>query len=98
MDNHNASRHYGGTNSHIGLDISLVTTLWPIWNLIFFVACTEVNAYLEMKYFLKNDETFMNFRKKMAKALIENSYINEKTFGSPENTTYSWNHNVFFSV
>ena len=47
--------------------------------LAFFVACTEVKVYPAMKYFLKNDETFMNFGKKLAKVLINNSYINEKT-------------------
>ena len=30
----------------------------------FFKACTEVNVYLAMKYFLKMDDTFMNFWKK----------------------------------
>ena len=28
-----------------------------------FVACTEVNEYLVMKYFLKRGDTFMNFPK-----------------------------------
>ena len=32
-------------------------------NFYFFIACTEVNAYLSMKYFLKTDDSFMNFRK-----------------------------------
>ena len=27
-----------------------------------FAACTEVNKYISMKYFLNNDETFMNSR------------------------------------
>ena len=52
----------------------------------FFVECAEVDAYLAMKYFLKTDDIFMNFQKKLAKALINNSYMNEKTCGSPENT------------
>ena len=29
----------------------------------FFIACTEVNTYLEMKYFLKSDDCFMNDQK-----------------------------------
>ena len=49
-----------------------------------FVACTEVNVYLAMKYFLKTDDTFVDFRK-LAKGLINNSYTNEKACGSPEN-------------
>ena len=52
----------------------------------FFIARTEVNAYLAMKYFLKTDDTFMNFWKTLAKAFINNSYTNKKTCGSPENT------------
>ena len=28
------------------------------------IACTEINAFLEMKYLLKTDDKFMNFRKK----------------------------------
>ena len=51
----------------------------------FFIACTEVNAYLAMKYFLKTDDAFMNFWRGMAKALIKKSYTNGKTCGSTEN-------------
>ena len=29
----------------------------------FFIKCIEVDEYMTMKYFLKNDESFMNFRK-----------------------------------
>ena len=52
----------------------------------FFITCTEVNTYLAMEYFRKTDETFMNFKKKIAKALIKHSYMNQKTCGSPEKT------------
>ena len=51
----------------------------------FFIACTKVNAYLAMKCFLKRDDKFIEFRKKMAKALINNSYTNEKACVSPSN-------------
>ena len=51
----------------------------------FFVVCNEVNTYLVMKYFLETDASFMNFRK-IAKALINNSFMNDKTYGSTENT------------
>ena len=78
-------RHDGGTNPQIGWGGAWVTTWWPIPGFDLFVAYTEVNAYLEMRYSLKMDETFMNF-KKLAKVLIQNSYINKKTCGSPENT------------
>ena len=49
------------------------------------IACTEVNEYMAIKYFLNNDDNFTNFRKK-AKALLQKSNINKKTCGSPENT------------
>ena len=52
----------------------------------FFIACTEVNAYMEMQYLLNTDDNFMIFRKKLAKALINNSYTNDRTCVSPENT------------
>ena len=38
-----------------------------------------------MKYFLKTDDKFMNFRKILAKGLINNSYKNEKACGSQAN-------------
>ena len=49
----------------------------------FFIARTEVNAYLAMKYFLEMDNNFINSRENMAKALINNSYMNEKKCGIP---------------
>ena len=52
----------------------------------FLVACTEVDAYLSMKYFLKTDETFMKFRGEIAKALIHNSYIYDESCTSPAKT------------
>ena len=45
----------------------------------FFIACTEMNAYLAMKYLLKMDDNFMKFSKQRAKASINNSYTNDKT-------------------
>ena len=41
---------------------------------------------MAMKDFLKTDYIFLNFRIKLAKALIENSYMNDKTYVDPENT------------
>ena len=64
VDNNNDLRHDGGIKSQIGLESVRGTTWWPIQVFAFFVACTEVDAYLAMKYFLKTDETFMNFREK----------------------------------
>ena len=36
----------------------------------FFIACTEVNEYLAMKYLLKTDDIFMKFWKKMLRRLL----------------------------
>ena len=73
MENNNTLRHDVGTESQIGLDYAWGTTWYPIQVFAFFIACTEVNEYLAMKYFLKTDDTFINFREKLAKALINNS-------------------------
>ena len=76
VDNHNALRHDGGIKSQIGLESARRTTCWPTQVFAFFVACTELNTYLALKYFLLTDETFMKFRGKLAKALIYNLCIN----------------------
>ena len=64
LENHNALRHDGGTKYQFGFESKWVTTWWPIRVFDFSIACTEVNAYLAMKYFLKTDDKFMDFRKK----------------------------------
>ena len=87
VDNQNALSHYSGTNHQIGLESARGSTYWPIRVFSFFVECTEVNAYayLVMKYFLMNYNTFVQFRK-IDKAFIHNSYINEKTCGCTAKT------------
>ena len=64
MDKQNALRHAGKTKSQIGLESARGTTWWPIQGFVFFTVCTEVNAYLAMKYFLKKDDSFMHFPEK----------------------------------
>ena len=86
VDNHNALSHYGKTESQIGLYIAWGTTWYPIWVFDFSKACTEINTYLVMKYFLNMYDSFMNFWMNLEKVLINNSYINEKTRGIPLNT------------
>ena len=49
VDNHNALSHDGRTKSQFGLEGKWVTNWWPIHIFAFFIACTEVNAYLAMK-------------------------------------------------
>ena len=61
VENHNSLRHNGRTKYKFGLESIWVTTWLPILVFAFFVACTEVNSYLAMKYFLKTDDKFMNF-------------------------------------
>ena len=63
VENYNALRHDGGTKFHFCLESQWGTTWWPIRVFAFFVAFTEVNAYLAMKYFLKTDDKFMGFQK-----------------------------------
>ena len=74
-----------GLNPKIGLESKWETTWWPIQVFAFFIACTEVNVYLAMKYFLKTYDKFMDFGERMDQALINNSYTNDKTCGSPAN-------------
>ena len=61
VDNNNALINYGGIKSQIGLGGAWGTTLWPILFFAFFIACTEVNAYMTTKYFLKKYDIFVNF-------------------------------------
>ena len=63
MDDHNSLRHDDGTKFQIGLENLQVTIWWPIRMFAFFIACTEVNAYMAMKFFHKIDETFINILK-----------------------------------
>ena len=68
--NNNLLRRDCGTKSQTGLDSSWKTTWWSIRVFDFFIACTEVNSYLEMKYFLKTDETLMEFRENWPRCLF----------------------------
>ena len=61
MEKHNELINDGGIKYQIGLESVWKMDWWPIQRSAFFIACTEVNAYLEMEYFLKKDYTFMNF-------------------------------------
>ena len=61
VDNQNAMGHDDRTKYQIGLGGSLGTTWWLIQFFSFFIVCTEVNTYLAMKYFLKTDDSFMNY-------------------------------------
>ena len=73
MDNNNLLNNDGGKNSQIGLVSAHGTTFWPIRVFAFFMACTEVNVYLTLKYLLMTDEILDN----QDKALIKNVYIND---------------------
>ena len=71
--NHNELRHDGGTKNQIGLESIYVITWMTIRVFDLFIAYTEVNVYLELKYLLKADENFTKL--KNGKAFILNSYI-----------------------
>ena len=57
---HNSLKHDGGNKSQFGSKSKWGTTWGPIQVFTFFVACTEVNAYLGMKYFLKTNDKFID--------------------------------------
>ena len=61
VDNKNNLRHDCRTKYQIGLYITQGKIWWPIQVFSFVIACTEVNVYLEIRYFLKNDDNFMNY-------------------------------------
>ena len=61
--NHNELRYDCGSKYQIVLDVIWGTTWWPIRVIPFFLACTEVNSYLALKYFLLTDEAFIKFWK-----------------------------------
>ena len=63
VDNHSSLNHYCGTKYQIGLKSAWRTNWWHIRIFAFFIAFTEVNAYLAMQYLLKMEDTFLNFRK-----------------------------------
>ena len=62
VENHNVLRYSGGIKPQFGLDSKLGTTWWHVRVFAFFIACTEVNACLAMKYFLKTDDKCMDFK------------------------------------
>ena len=60
VDNHHAFRNDGGIKYQFGLESKWGTTWWLIQVFDFFIACTEVNAYTTIRYFLKTDDKFMD--------------------------------------
>ena len=94
VDDHNNLRQ--GT---ISLEESWKTHRWEMRVFAFILGVIEVNVYNAFRYFvwMKNDQEstndFISFRKKLAKALIENEYL----MPSPEEraTTRSRNSHKF---
>jgi hypothetical protein len=73
VDDHNNKRHYGGSNQGISLETTWNTQRWENRVFAFVLAVTEVNAYLARHYFFKEEEGFMEFRKKIAYAMLDNT-------------------------
>ena len=48
-------------------------------NLCIFIACTEVNLFLCINYFLKKDKEFGVFRLRLAYSLIHNESLGTKS-------------------
>ena len=71
VDDHNNRRH-----SPIGLEEVWGTKNWEHRVFAFLLAVTEVNVKLAMEYFYQHDKcSQLDFRKKLAKALIYNDYL-----------------------
>jgi hypothetical protein len=94
VDDHNGKRH-----SPISLETVWGTKWWPNRVFAFLLAITEVNCRLAMISFYSAETTStLEFRKKFAKALIDNSYLEdeeqEKLRRSPRNVLPK-EHGVF---
>ena len=79
VDNHNALCHNDGTKHQAGLDNAWITHRWAIRVLGFFIACTEVNLFLCLKYFLKKDEEFRVLRLILVYSLIHNEFLGNRS-------------------
>ena len=74
VDDHNNYRHDAGSKCGLSLETTWVTQRWANRVFAFVMGICEVNAYLAMKAFDHWDESFLSFRKKLAKSLIDNPY------------------------
>ena len=79
VDNHNDMRHDGGTKQKVGLENAWITHRWSIGVFTFFIACTEVNSILCLRYFLKKDEEFRVFVLRLDYSLIHNEFLGNKS-------------------
>lgn len=76
VDDHNNVRH--GVPS---LEGTWITKRWPLWVFSFILAVTEVNVFLAFRYFVwkdKDEVTFLQFRRRLAKALVMNQYLEKE--------------------
>ena len=74
VDDHNNYRHDAGTKCGLSLETTWVTHRWANRVFAFIMGICEVNAYLAIKSFDHWDESFLSFRKKLAKSLIDNPF------------------------
>jgi Transposase IS4 len=71
VDDHNARRH-----APVSFEESWATKNWTHRVFAFLIAITEVNTALAMSFFYdKHDISQINFRKELAKELINNKYL-----------------------
>ena len=63
VDNYDALSCDGGTKYQFCLESKWGTTWWTIQVFPFSIACTEVNVYLAMIFFLNTDDKLMDFQK-----------------------------------
>ena len=79
MGIHNTIHHDGGAKDQVGLYNSCTTQSWEIRVFAFFIACTEVNSFLCLKYFLNKDEEFSVFRLILAYNLIHIFFLGNRS-------------------
>ena len=62
VDNQNDMHHDGEKKHQVGLENVWVKHRWSIRLFVFLIACTGLNSYLCINYFLKMDEKFKVLR------------------------------------
>ncbi len=78
VDDHNNLRH-----SSPALEETWITKRWPVRVFAFLLAITEVNLFLVMKFFVwtkgnVKNQTYLDFRRKLAWELIDNAILKQK--------------------
>ena len=76
VDDNNKYCHNTDTKCGLSLETTWVTHMWANWAFAFIIRICKVNAYLAANDHL--DKSFLSFRKKLTKSLINNPYYVHK--------------------